>query len=131
VVLAERKFDSNFQEGFTMHLGYFFVAILVGWAYASLTEKPSTGPKVFGPWDMNELIRHGLIVGGAILGIILLVIFTNSTPMFEDGEEKTAFTLYEVSGVAIGAIVGAVLAGDIWRVVSSFMGGGKSGGTGV
>lgn len=116
-----------------MHLGYFFVAILVGWAYASLTEKPSTGAKVFGPWDMSELIRHGLIVGGAILGIVLLVIFTNANEFtsFEDGETetKTVFTLAEVSGVAIGAIIGAVLAGDIWRVVQGFMGGGKSGGS--
>lgn len=110
-----------------MHLGYFLLAIFIGWAYASITEKPSTGSKVIGPWDMGELIRHALCVGGAILGIIILVIVTNAskTTEFVDGKtkEETVFLLFDVPGVAIASVVGSVLAGDIWRVVSSFMGG--------
>ncbi|GIK67684.1 MAG: hypothetical protein BroJett018_54780 [Chloroflexota bacterium] len=112
-----------------MHLGYFILAILIGWVYASLTEKPSTGSKVIGPWDMSELIRHALCVGGAVLGVIILVVVTNATKSVEfvdgDTEEKTVFLLYDVSGIAIGSIVGAVLAGDIWRVVGGLIGGGS------
>lgn len=113
-----------------MHIGYLVLAILIGWVYASLTEKPSTGAKVIGPWDMSELIRHGLCVGGAVLGVIILVIFTNASKTFDIGDngktdESTVFLLSEVSGIAIGSIMGAVLASDIWRVVGGMIGGSK------
>lgn len=111
-----------------MQLGYLVLAILIGWVYASLTEKPSTGAKVIGPWDMSELIRHGLCVGGALVGVIILIIFTNASPdltEFSNDDKATVFLLSDVSGIAIGSIVGAVLAGDIWRVVGGLIGGGS------
>jgi hypothetical protein len=102
-----------------MNFGMFLMTLLIGWAWAAHLEMragETGGPKLIGPWALSDLIRRGVAVFGALVGGL----FLSAIP-----EELIKDKIFadDVMVVAMGALLGAVVAVDALRIVMGLLGG--------